>query len=56
MHVCLCVSMCTWLKCFQRPEEGVGSPRAGVTCMCELPNMGAGNWTQIYKSSKCSNC
>jgi hypothetical protein len=35
------VSMC------QRPQEGAGSPGAGVTGHGEPPDMGAGNQTQI---------
>lgn len=32
-------------KCSQKPEEGIGSPRAGVAGECELPDVGAGNQT-----------
>ena len=29
--------------CLQRPEEGIGSPGAGVESSCGLPDVGAGN-------------
>lgn len=34
LHLFLCT---TCMLCPRRPEEGVGSPRAGVTDSCELP-------------------
>ena len=44
--------------CLQMPaasREGVGLLGAEVTGSCELPNMGAGNQTQVlYKNSTCS--
>lgn len=30
-----------------RPEEGVRSPRAGITGSCELPDVGAGHRTRV---------
>ena len=41
-HMCACVHVyvCVW-----RPEEGFGSPGAGVTGSCESPGLGAGNHT-----------
>jgi hypothetical protein len=36
MYVCV---PCGY-KCSQRPEEGVGSPRVGVTDSCKPPIMG----------------
>lgn len=35
------------------PEEGVRSPRAGITGVSEPPNTGAGNGAQIF-CGKCS--
>lgn len=32
----------------ERPEEGVGSPGAGITCGCDPPSMGPGNWTWVF--------
>ena len=41
---------CSWW-----PEEGITSPRIGLTESCELPNMGAVNANQVLlKRSKCS--
>lgn len=37
------------------PEEDIGSPGAGVTCVCELPNKGGENQILVlWKSSECS--
>lgn len=44
---CVCMLCVRALMCSRRPEEGVGSPGAGVTVGHELPNVGAGNWTQV---------
>lgn len=35
-------------SCPQKPEESFGSPRDGVTCDYEAPNMGYGNQTHIH--------
>jgi hypothetical protein len=48
MYVCLYVRNHTWgCKCLQRPEEGVGCLRAGVTGSCEPPKSVLGKWTCI---------
>lgn len=46
-----CVSVCTWMQDLQRQDEGPSSSEAGVTGGCELPNMGAGNRTQVLCKS-----
>ena len=47
MYMILCV--CVYTPCAYRsqwrPEEGVGSPGAGVAGGCELPGVGAGKRT-----------
>jgi hypothetical protein len=35
LHVCV-VCLFTWVQCLRRPEEGVVSPRTGVTGSWEL--------------------
>lgn len=44
--VCVCVyeDVC---RCLQRPGEGVRSPKAGVTCSCELLHLHAGKCTRV---------
>lgn len=41
MYLCLA---CVY-RCPQKPEEGVRTPRDGLTGGCESPDMDAGNWT-----------
>jgi hypothetical protein len=42
VYVCLSVGgYAHFQRCPQKPEEGVGPPGAGVTLICELPDMGA---------------
>ena len=49
MYVCV-------YTCFQRrPEEGVRSPKPGMTGCYELSDVGAGNGTCVFcRSSQCS--
>lgn len=42
---CLCVSLCIWGQCFQRPEESTRCPRSKVTGHCKLRSVGAGDQT-----------
>lgn len=49
----MCKCLCLHVPCVlsaayvQRPEEGTGSARTAVTNSCELPDVGAGNWTRV---------
>ena len=36
-HRKFCLHVSLYIICMQRPEEGIGSPRAGVTNGSELP-------------------
>ena len=38
-YVYMCVGLCTWVQCLQRPEEGIRFPGARVTddSPCENP-------------------
>lgn len=47
--VCMCLY--TWVRCPQRPENGVGIPVARVIGSCEPPNIGTGNWSQVFRES-----
>lgn len=38
-----------FIQCSQRPEEGVGYSKAGITGHCETPGMGAGIQTSPMK-------
>lgn len=54
--------VCVWMwvcapqeMCWGTPQEDIGYLGAGVTGSCELPDVGAGNWTQVpRKNSACS--
>lgn len=45
VHLCVCayVCLCVYVKCLQRPEEGVRSHRARVRGGCKPPDEDAGN-------------
>lgn len=54
LNVCVYTNLCVWWP--WKPEEGIGPPGAGLTCSCELSDVGAGNQTWVFwKSSKCSH-
>lgn len=55
MFLCvwLCVGMCKWVQ-MSTETRSIRSPRAGTADNYGLPNVGAGNWTQVLgKSSVC---
>lgn len=51
VYVCVCVCLlyvrAHMCKCQWRPEEDVESSGAGVTGVCEPPNVGAGNRNRV---------
>jgi hypothetical protein len=50
------VSMCTRVKCPQSLEM-LGPPGAKISNGCELPTVGAGDWTQgLHENNKHSEC
>lgn len=44
--------VCLWYPCQWRSEEGVRSPRAGVTCGCEHPDAGARHRIWVLSETK----
>lgn len=42
IYVCVSALCAHVYVCLHRPEEGFGSPGAGVAVGCEPPDMGAG--------------
>ena len=46
LFLCMCMHMIYECKPCAWPEEGAGSPRAGVTGSCEPPKVGAGRQTR----------
>lgn len=51
MYVYLCIGACA-SKCPQKPEQCVGSQRAGVWGSCELPNKG----TELGSPARVNAC
>lgn len=50
MCVCFCVrGICKGVQLPQRPEGGTKSLEAGVSEMCELPNVGAENHSGLME-------
>lgn len=51
MSVCLflCEGICKEVQLAQRPEGGTKSLEAGVSEMCELPNVGAENHSGLME-------
>lgn len=45
MCKCLCVGLCTWVHCLQKPEEGVWSPETRITGDYEQPGGSVGSQT-----------
>ena len=45
--VCVCVCARMWIQVPSEAIKGYKNTEARVTGNCELPDMGAGNWTQV---------
>lgn len=43
MYVCVNLYTLHILGCYWRPEEGIRYPETGVSCGCELSDVGAGD-------------
>lgn len=53
VYVCVYMYKCmyTWMLCPGRPQEGVWSPRAGVTAAMRQPMVGSGSQTWVLRKS-----
>lgn len=51
LFVSLCVHECRHMR---KPAGGIRSPWAAITSACELPNVSAGNQTQVSARGLCS--
>lgn len=53
--MCICekgsVFVHKYIHCLQEPEKGLRSPTSGVRICCELSDMGAEIWTQVFNKS-----
>lgn len=43
LFICMSISVCTWVQCPKRPEEGAVSPGAATIGGCELTSVVARN-------------
>lgn len=52
MCVCMSESECPMCRCLPRLEEGIWSRAPGASQGWEVPDVGAGKWTEICQQSK----